>query len=42
MQLFLPYSSKYNLALLTFRSTVTILNGSAMLMMIFYEGLDLK
>jgi hypothetical protein len=42
MRIFLPYSSKYNLALVIFRSTVTILNGSAILMMIFYEGLDFK
>jgi hypothetical protein len=40
MRMFLPYSSKYNLAVVIFRSTVTILNGSAMLMMIFYEGIN--
>ena len=38
IRLFLPYSSKYNFVLLIFRCTVTILNGSAMLMMLFYEG----
>jgi formate hydrogenlyase subunit 3/multisubunit Na+/H+ antiporter MnhD subunit len=40
IRMFSPYSSKYNLAVVLFRSTVTILNGSAMLMMIFYEGMN--
>ncbi|CAF0958653.1 unnamed protein product [Adineta steineri] len=41
IRIFFPHSPKYNLSLIILRCTVTILNGSAMLMMIFYEDFGL-
>ena len=38
IRVYLPYSSKYEISFLFFRSAVMLLNGSAMLMMLFYEG----
>ena len=38
LRLFSPRSFESDLILLIFRCTVTLLNGSAMLMMLFYEG----
>ena len=38
LRIFLPYSMKVNLVMVIFRSTVTLLNGSAMLMILYYEG----
>ncbi|CAF3907984.1 unnamed protein product [Rotaria sp. Silwood2] len=41
IRIILPYSPKYSFAFMIFQCTVTILNGSAMLMMLFYEDFGL-
>ena len=42
IRVYLPYSSKYELIFLFFRLAVMLINGSAVLMMLFYEGLFFK
>ncbi|CAF0761232.1 unnamed protein product [Rotaria sordida] len=41
IRIILPHSTKYSFAFMIFQCTVTILNGSAILMMLFYEDFGL-